>query len=164
MIRFLVKIIPKRFLILLYKKLPFPINFKRLIIYRANKKFLVAVLGIIKNEENKILLLNHTYRKAEPWGIPSGYIENENPGEGLKREIFEETNFVAELDRVIHTEYCDGDRAIPPRINIYFSGRIKSGIFKPCDEISGYNFAGIKDLPEYMPDYQKALIKKFAGD
>ena len=156
MLQFLVKLIPRKFLILLYKKLPLSLNFKKKIIYRANKKFLVAVLGIIINDDGKILLLNHTYRKAEPWGIPSGYIEWESPEEGLKREIFEETNFIVDLDKIIHTEYGKS----PPRINIYFSGRIKSGIFKSCEEISDYNFADIKDLPDYMPDYQKELIKR----
>ena len=155
MLKWLAKIMPRKLLILLYKKLPFPLSFKRMIVYRANQRLLVAVLGIIINHEGKVLLLNHTYRKAEPWGIPSGYIEKENPGDGLKREIFEETNFIIDIDKIVHTEYGDN----PPRINIYFSGRLKSGIFKSCEEIFDYGFFDSKDLPEYMPDYQKDLIK-----
>ncbi|MCL1858884.1 MAG: NUDIX hydrolase [Oscillospiraceae bacterium] len=126
-----------------------------MIVYRANKRFLVAVLGLITNGDGKILLVYHTYRKS-PWGIHSGWIENEEPEEGLKREILEETNFIVEVDKLIKTEYAKN----PRRINLYFRGHLKSGEFKACEEVSDYGFFNIDSLPENLSQDQKDLIIK----
>jgi len=153
MIKLLVKLMPHKLIVFLYKKLPLPMSVKNSIVYRANKHFLVAVLGLITNSDGKILLLYHTYRK-DPWGIPSGWIEDEEPDEGLKREIFEETNFIAGIDKIIRTEYAKN----PRRINLYFRGHIKSGEFRPCEEISDYGFFDIDSLPENLSKDQMDLI------
>ena len=153
MIKLLTKLMPKKLLVYLYKKLPLPMGIKNMIVSRANKHFLVAVLGLITNNDGKILLLYHTYRK-DPWGIPSGWIECEEPDEGLKREIFEETNFIVEIGRIFKTEYANK----PRRINLYFRGHIKSGEFKACEEVSDYGFFDIDSLPENLSQDQKDLI------
>ena len=144
MISFLSKILPKKLLINLYKNLPIPKKLRTWVVYRANKRFLVAVLGIIFNNENKILLLKHTYRK-KPWGIPSGWIGYENPEKGLIREIYEETNFKVEIEKLIYTEYV---KILPHRINIFYIGRYVSGEFISNEEISEYGFFDIDNLPE----------------
>lgn len=41
-------------------------NFKNWVVYRSQHKFLVAVLGVITNEERQVLLLKHVYRD-QPW-------------------------------------------------------------------------------------------------
>jgi len=156
MLKKIAKMLPRKTLVSLYRKLPLSIGVKRRIVYCANERFLVAVLGIIMNDDRKVLLLKHTYRRAEPWGLPSGYIEKEDPNAGLQREIFEETSFTVEIGQIIYTGYADN----PPRINLYFSGRITSGEFKSCEEISECDFFDIKDLPGYMPNYEKELIRK----
>ena len=163
MFKSLAKIIPRKHLISLYRKMPLPRRVKQTIVFRSNERFLVAVLGIITNDDGQVLLLHHTYTvdgKDEPWRIPSGYIEKEEPAEGLKREIFEETNFVVEIDKLLHSEYANH----PPRINLYFSGRIKSGVFKPCEEVSEYRFFDIKDFPKYMPKDQKGMMEKVVDE
>ena len=144
MISFLTKILPKKLLINLYKNLPIPHKLKTWVVWRANKRFLVAVMGIILNNENKLLLLKHTYRK-KPWGIPSGWLDYENPGTGLIREIYEETNFKIEIEKLIYTEYVK----IPPRrINIFYTGRYVSGEFISNEEITEYGFFDINNLPD----------------
>ena len=126
---------------------------KNMIVYRANKRFLVAVLGLITNGDGNVLLVYHTYRK-DPWGIPGGWIEDEEPSDGLKREIFEETNFIVEIDGLIKTEYAKN----PRRINLYFRGHITGGVFKACAEVSDYGFFDIYSLPEDLSVDQKNFI------
>jgi ADP-ribose pyrophosphatase YjhB (NUDIX family) len=46
---------------------------------------------VVFNSENKVLLLEHSFRSGSGWVLPGGFIEaNEQPEEAIKREIFEE--------------------------------------------------------------------------
>jgi len=155
MISFLSNILPKTLLINLYKNLPFPKKIKKWIVWRGNKHFLVAVLGVILNSENKILLLKHTYRK-KPWGIPSGWINYEDPKKGLIREIYEETSFKVKIDKLIHTEYVKA----PHRINLFYLGKYVSGEFTPNAEISEFGFFDSDSLPDGTSKDLKVLVKK----
>lgn len=61
----LINLIPRDWLVYMYKYMPFT-KLKNWIVYRAQHKFLVAVLGVITNEAGQVLLFKHTYRE-EPW-------------------------------------------------------------------------------------------------
>lgn len=74
----LINLIPRDWLVTMYKHMPFT-GLKNWIVYRAQHKFLVAVLGIITNDKGQILLLKHEYREEQPWGIPGGWMELESP-------------------------------------------------------------------------------------
>ena len=158
MIRLLSKILPKAMLVSLYKNLPISKKLKAWIVWRANKRFLVAVLGIITNGENKILLLKHTYRKR-PWGIPSGWLDYEDPKAGLEREIYEETNFKVKIEKLIYTEYV----TVPNRINIFYVGKYISGEFTSNEEIADYGFFDLNNLPDGISKDLKSLLEKLSS-
>ena len=103
------------------------------------------------------MLLKHTYRK-KPWGIPSGWIEYENPETGLIREIYEETNFKVKINKLIYTEYVSA----PQRINIFYLGEYISGEFKSNAEITEYKFFDINNLPDdcNISNDLEVLLKK----
>jgi 8-oxo-dGTP pyrophosphatase MutT (NUDIX family) len=59
-----------------------------------NNHFMCSVIGIVRNEENQVLLLNHTYR-PDPIAYPAGWLKKgEYPSIAIGREIKEETNFI----------------------------------------------------------------------
>ncbi|MNI56299.1 hypothetical protein D3C73_1112930 [compost metagenome] len=58
----LMKFIPRDWIVYMYKRMPFN-GLKNWIVYRAQHKFLVAVLGVITNDKGQVLLLKHEYRK-----------------------------------------------------------------------------------------------------
>lgn len=153
MISKLIKLMPSRLLVALWNNIPFPRRFKEWVIWRGNSHFLVAVLGIITNDKGQVLLLKHTYRK-QAWGIPSGWLEYEEPSLALKREVFEETGFLIEPDQVISTNYDTN----PHRINILMTGRYIEGDFQACPEVSDYMFSDLDQLPAEMPDKQKRIL------
>ena len=58
-------------------------------------KFLTAVAALVFDEQGRILLFKHTYRKLE-WGIPAGGLEyGEQPKDAVVREFFEEPSRTA---------------------------------------------------------------------
>jgi 8-oxo-dGTP pyrophosphatase MutT (NUDIX family) len=154
MISLIVKLIPKRLLLTLYKRLPIPRRLRDWIVWRGNSRFLVGVLGIILDGEGKVLLLSHTYRK-QPWGLPGGWMVYEEPKAGLKRELREETGFTVDVGRLVYAEYL----AKPHRVNLYFIGRYIGGAFVRNEEISNFKFVKIDELPSAVPQNIVDLIK-----
>lgn len=153
MLRKIIKIIPSDTLVVLYKRMPFN-RLKNWIVYRAQERFLASVLGIITDDEGKIMLLKHEYR-SEPWGMPGGWMEQEQPEQAMKREVMEETGLKVEISGVAKALY--GQR--PTRIDIILRGRVVDGTFKPSVEISDICFCKPGDWPEGMPESQKRLIE-----
>ncbi len=129
------KIIPESLIIKIYKNIPIPLSLKKKIVCFFNKKFLVAVQGIVMNDKNEILLLKHTYRDL-PWGIPGGWMEYESPEEGIVREVYEETSMKIKSEKIIASIY----NSKPHRIDIYIKCSYLEGEFKESPEVSDYGF------------------------
>jgi 8-oxo-dGTP diphosphatase len=150
------KLVPSHVAVYLWKKLPIPKRIRSKIMWHVNDRFLVAVSGLILNEKNEILLLNHTYR-SEPWGVPSGWLEYEDPLKGLEREIYEETGLSVTATNVLNVKYASN----PHRMDIYCVGEFSGGDFKKSAEISQYGFFHLKNLPVGLSKYQRGYIIDF---
>jgi len=149
------KIIPESLIIKIYKNIPIPLSLKKKIVCFFNKKFLVAVQGIVLNDKNEILLLKHTYRDL-PWGIPGGWMEYESPEEGIVREVHEETSMKIKSEKIIASIY----NSKPHRIDIYIKCSYLEGEFKESPEVSDYGFFKVGCWPEGMPNAQIEVLHK----
>ncbi|PWI58534.1 NUDIX hydrolase [Sulfoacidibacillus thermotolerans] len=79
-----------------------PISLLKLFIYILKKKYVIGAVAVVFNEEGKILLLHHTYRKDASWRLPGGLKEaHETPYETVVRELQEEANIQVEPLAVI---------------------------------------------------------------
>lgn len=156
MFKKLIKLVPNPILVKLYKIFPIT-SIKDWFVYQAQQKFIIGVLGIIMNDEGEVLLLHHDYRD-EPWGLPGGWLEAEQPMDGLKREILEESGFHVELTGIYKTNFYEK----PTCIDIIFSGHLIKGSFKSSAEISNYMFISIDKLPDGLPPSQKQLLKQYS--
>lgn len=154
----LINLIPRDWLVTMYKHMPFT-GLKNWIVYRAQHKFLVAVLGIITNDKGQILLLKHEYRE-QLWGIPGGWMELESPEDGLEREISEETGLKVQITGLAKAIY--GTR--PNRVDLIFKGKILEGTFKPSSEISEICYCEVDHWPVGLPAEQIELIKEIISD
>jgi len=120
--------------------------------YRA--KFRASVAAMVFDEQGRILLFKHTYRKFE-WGIPAGGLEyNEQPERAIVREFFEETGMQIKVERLLLAESSKEDR----NISLIFLCKIVSGTFKESHEISEMKYFDVNDLP-HMLFAEKNLIR-----
>lgn len=117
-------------------------------IFYQNAKPTASV--ILENERGEILLVR---RAIEPfkgfWDTAGGFCEeDERPEDAARREIKEELGVEVELTGLIGIfmdRYGDnGDWTL----NIHYSGKIKSGQIKPADDIDGYQWFLLNNLPE----------------
>lgn len=150
----MISLIPRDWLVYMYKHLPFT-GLKNWIVYRAQHKFLVAVLGVFTNEQGQVLLLKHVYRE-EPWGIPGGWMELEEPEEALNREVKEETGLTVQTMELVKAIY--GTQ--PNRVDLIFKGRVIEDSFTPSSEISEIMYCTIDQWPDGLPLDQRKLIKE----
>jgi 8-oxo-dGTP diphosphatase len=134
-----------------WRTLPMWIHILAMRIYRP--KFRAAVAAMIFDQQGRILLFKHTYRKFE-WGIPAGGLEyGEQPEKAIIREFFEETGMQINVEKLLLAESSKEDH----NISLIFLCKIVSGTFLESSEISEMKYFDVNDLP-FMLFAEKKLI------
>ncbi len=140
------------FLFRIWRILPMWVHVLAMRTYRA--KFRAAVAAMVFDEQGRILLFKHTYRKFE-WGIPAGGLEyNEQPDMAIVREFLEETGMQIKVEKLLLAESSKEDR----NISLIYLCKIVSGVFKESNEISEMRYFDVNDLPQ-MLFAEKNLIR-----
>ncbi len=68
-----------------------PRPWRRRVLHLTNPRFLVGVVALIPDQNNRILFLEHRFRTPHRWGLPGGFIQHGEPLDiALRRELFEE--------------------------------------------------------------------------
>ena len=144
------------FLLRLWRKFPLWVHILASRIVRS--KFRVAVAAMIFDEQGRVLLFKHTYRKFE-WGIPAGSLEyNERPENAIVREFFEETGMQIQAQELLLADSSKHDH----HVSLIYLCRIVDGTFKESLEISEMKYFDVNELPPLLFT-EKVLIRRVAG-
>lgn len=132
---------------------------RRLAVLLTQKTFTVSVGAIVTNDEGQVLLLDHVLRPGSGWGIPGGFInENEQPAEAVKREICEEIGLEIEHIELLQAQTTKRHVEILFRARAQGEGKIKSV------EIKEVKWFALDEMPEEMSRVQKQVIKRVLKD
>ena len=133
-----------KILLRLWRVLPMWLHVLAMRMFRP--KFRAAVAAMIFDEQGRILLFKHTYRKLE-WGIPAGGLEHrEQPEQAVIREFFEETGMRIEVQKLLMAESSKEDH----NVSLIYLCKIASGTFKESLEISEMKYFDVNDLPQML--------------
>lgn len=117
-------------------------------------RFRVAVAALVFDEQKRILLFKHTYRKLA-WGIPVGGLEyGEQPEQGVIREFFEESGITIEVDRLLIADSSPLFR----HVTLVYLCSIVRGEFHDTYEVSEMKYFHVDELPPMLFD-EKDLIR-----
>ncbi|HUP27692.1 MAG TPA: NUDIX domain-containing protein, partial [Chloroflexia bacterium] len=146
-------------LVYLWGRIPFPRRVRTALIWLLSPKFTVGVVALVLDEEGRVLLLRHTYRRSRPWGLPGGGLKpGETLEECLKREMREEAGMEIEIDSFLSAA-AHRDRRL---VDMIFSCRPAAGqslaTFRANSEISEAGFYPPDALPEGVSSAQRTLI------
>ena len=128
----------------IWRTFPMWVHILAMRLYRP--KFRAAVAAMIFDEQGRILLFKHTYRKYE-WGIPAGGLEyGEQPAQAIVREFFEETSMQIKVEKLLLAESSEEDH----NISLIYLCEIVSGMFEESSEISEIKYFSVNDLPHML--------------
>lgn len=146
----------KSFLAKTWQAMPLSKHIQLAIMRLTQDEFLIGVTGVILNDKNEVLVVNHSYRDGKHWSLPGGYIKGrEHPKEGLAREVEEETGFIV---RALEEVRIRTDREAA-RIDISLIGKHIGGQFRASDEVTEAAYFEFEKLP-LLSQNQLMLIKE----
>lgn len=145
----------KRVLLRIWRDVPFPLWLRRIFLRILNPSFMVGAMALVEDEQARILVLRHTYRRHAPWGLPGGWLKrSESPEAGLAREVFEETGYEVEVQQLLAARFYD--RSV---LDLMYRCRVVRGVYEPTDETSAHRWVLPADLPELLDNQRDMLVK-----
>jgi 8-oxo-dGTP diphosphatase len=139
-----------------------PVSVRRRFLHATNDPFLVGVVGLIHDDDLRILLLEHRFRTPHAWGLPGGYIEHgETFEQALAREIQEEVGLEIEV-RSPAAQPFDTELYLPGRyVTVTLVARARSDRLAFSSEIVRGGFYGPGDVPPDTYPYHASLMHRF---
>ncbi len=130
-----------KFLLRLWRMVPVWAQFLAARLVRP--RYRVGVVAVVLDEQARILLFKHTYRKLA-WGLPAGGLEHgEDPAEAVQREFHEETGLDIKVERMLMAVSSE----VGHHISLVYLCRMLDGEFHESLEISEMRFFAPGDLP-----------------
>ncbi len=121
----------------------------------THERFAVTVAGIVTDEHDRVLLLDHVFRPGSGWGLPGGFINaGEQPHTALARELMEETGLQLKSAQVFTTRVFHK----PKQLEIVFLCKPEGAARPRSIEVRRLEWFSLEDLPDGVPTDQKALI------
>jgi 8-oxo-dGTP diphosphatase len=145
----------KPLLLRVWRDVPFPEWMRLLFLRFLNPSFMVGAMALIQDDQGRILVLEHTYRREVPWGLPGGWLKfAESPESGLAREVHEETGLDVSVDELLAADFWGRSQ-----LDILYRCSIQRGTYAATDETSAYRWAALDELPKLLPN-QTHLLRK----
>jgi ADP-ribose pyrophosphatase YjhB (NUDIX family) len=146
---------PKPLLLRIWRDVPFPGWLRYVFLRVLNPAFMVGAMAIIQDDHGRVLVLEHTYRREIPWGLPGGWLKHaESPEAGLAREVMEETGFRVRVEQLLAADFWGSGQ-----LDLLYRCTIESGTYKQSDETARHQWLEPSQLPELLPN-QIALLRK----
>ena len=145
----------RRVLLRIWRDVPFPGWLRHAFLRSINPSFMVGAMALIQDEAGRVLIVEHTYRRQIPWGLPGGWLKRaESPEAGLIREVHEETGLHVRVDALLAADFWNSSQ-----FDLLYRCSVLSGTFRGSDETKSCQWAQPGELPQLLPN-QWALLRK----
>ncbi len=122
---------------------------------------LPATAALVFNGDGQLLLVKRGMDPSKgEWCLPGGFVEvDESPGEGVLRELKEETGVTGDVERLIDIVYEDSP-FYGPLIIIGYKVIPQGGTLIAGDDAVEVRYFPLKDLPQVAFDSHHTLIEE----
>lgn len=128
------------------------------IVWSLNAKFVVGVIGVVRDDEGRVLLLRHRmWPPNRQWGLPSGFAhKGEDFRHTVVREVGEETGLDVEVGRLVMLN--SGFRT---RMEVAYEARLVGGEMRLDPfEILEARWCRPDDLPQGIQPVCLPLVRR----
>ncbi len=139
-----------------------PRRLRRGSVWLIEPRFTVTAAAVVVDEEQRVLLLNHVFRKGSGWGIPGGFLEKgEQPEDAVRRELREETGLEIERAEIVAARTLRR----PRQVEMLFLCHAKNGsrANPQSVEINIAEWFALDHLPPELGRDQRRLIEQALG-
>lgn len=142
----------------LIRRYPFIIRIPYLIFRRLQPRFTIGVVGIVFDDQSRVLLVEHVFHPENPWGLPGGWIDrNEDPAEGVARELKEELQLVVKVEQTILVE-----KSFNNHIDLaYYCNASDATVGEISNELLSFNWYALDELPALKDFHLRAIRRAF---
>jgi ADP-ribose pyrophosphatase YjhB (NUDIX family) len=127
------------------------------IMWLLTPKYTVGVTGVVFDDEGRVMLLKHTFRRKYPWGLVSGWVKRGEPlDQALLREVAEETSLQVRIDRIFRVRTDKFHRMVEV---VYLCAYV-AGQFRPSDEVTELRWCAPDALPPGVHPHHHPLIRE----
>jgi ADP-ribose pyrophosphatase YjhB (NUDIX family) len=117
------------------------------VVYASSK----PTAGALCVDNGRVLLARRAIEPFEGfWDIPGGFLEEgEDPLDGVRRELKEETGLEIEPQRFLGVwmDRYGGDSTAEATLNLYWTARVLGGEAAPADDVSELRWFDRDELP-----------------
>ena len=134
---------------------------QRFLLKRINTLFMVGVVGLITDNEGRVILFHHTYRNRYAWGLPGGWMNrHEQPDAALVREVREESGLRIDVSG----PYRIFSESAAPMVELVLRARLIEGDFTPSAEVDRMRAVSLNDIPDQVKPSQRKVIEEFLNE
>jgi 8-oxo-dGTP diphosphatase len=136
-----------------------PARMRRWTMRLAHTRFTVTAGAVIFNDKREVLLLKHRFRAGSGWGLPGGFMEqDEQPIDALRRELREEIGLEVEDVEV----FAARSFRKPKQVEVLFRARANAHVKSITIEVERAEWFTLDSLPEGLPRDQRVYIERAA--
>lgn len=148
----------RRRLVIVLRRFPYLLIIPYYVYRFFHTKFSVGVVGVVFNESGEVLLVEHVFHPRIPWGLPGGWLDhNEDPAQGVVRELTEELGMTVEIQQVIRVEKTQYNH-----LDMAFLCRMTGEIAVLSSELLDYQWYNPANLPRLNTFHQKVIHQAVA--
>jgi ADP-ribose pyrophosphatase YjhB (NUDIX family) len=136
------------------RKAPWTIAVGRVFWRIRQPKFSAGVVGVVFDQQGRVLLVEHVFHPYAPWGLPGGWVDrNENPAQTVERELLEELELVVRVGPVLMVEVDSGNH-----LDFAYLCSLVGQVGNLSSELLNYGWYDVANLPRLHNFHYRAIM------
>jgi ADP-ribose pyrophosphatase YjhB (NUDIX family) len=135
------------------RKMPWTVVLARNIWRLGQAKFSAGVVGVVFDDQDRVLLVEHVFHPYVPWGLPGGWVDRrESPADAIQRELKEELRLDAQVISILLIDLYEGNH-----LDFAYLCRVDGQVGQLSRELLNYGWYDPNDLPRLPKFHYQAI-------